>query len=514
MCGIFGRISVENKPLAKDKFNALGVINDSRGGDSCGIFFDGHVEYGFKDTKYYSDFLLDSKLLKQTHETKVSIGHCRKASIGDISLSTAQPVCITDQNGNIEFVLIHNGTIYNYEDLAKKYIPNIDIKWLTDSQVMARIFYYTGYNALAEYDGAAVFVIIDYRDQPQNLPRVFMYKGASKLYENSKDETTERPLYVLFNEEELWFSSIAPMLDAILYPQSCLSITPNMLIELKHSEKIELISIMTVDRSKCIQSKKYTYATSYNNYGKYNYYDNHYDYSEGNKNTGGKFGNFEKAQKPIKGVDNKTVWVVDSDTNVKDRMCIHEDGLYRINKELAHGKFNLSRFGYIYINVQNDSYYFFQGRLLPNEKILNMLLTVCEHFNLKPIDLDAEFSEVIDKYSYIPVVNIVEDRQTKERSLEIFEVDDFDNILSYTGTICPLFSSTCNQFNVVDGVLVDKETSVKINANSDAFHIFKEMWEDIDIDVETVDIMDHIRVRSLKDMRYGTDREKTKLLSE
>ena len=47
-------------------------------------------------------------------------------------------------------MLLHNGTIFNYEDLAKKYIPDIDIKGMTDSQVMEQIFYYKGYDARFE----------------------------------------------------------------------------------------------------------------------------------------------------------------------------------------------------------------------------------------------------------------------------------------------------------------------------------------------------------------------------
>ena len=47
MCGIFGHISLEKKK----KFNfplfaTLGIHNDTRGGDSCGIFIDGKSEYG------------------------------------------------------------------------------------------------------------------------------------------------------------------------------------------------------------------------------------------------------------------------------------------------------------------------------------------------------------------------------------------------------------------------------------------------------------------------------------
>jgi hypothetical protein len=63
----------------------------------------------------------------------VALGHCRKASVGKVSIETAQPVVIENENGDVDYVLIHNGTIYNYRELAQKYIPDMNIaepqKW-------------------------------------------------------------------------------------------------------------------------------------------------------------------------------------------------------------------------------------------------------------------------------------------------------------------------------------------------------------------------------------------------
>ena len=51
MCGIFGIINTKKTKLDKKCFNVLGINNDSRGGDSCGIFIDGEVEYGVNTEK-------------------------------------------------------------------------------------------------------------------------------------------------------------------------------------------------------------------------------------------------------------------------------------------------------------------------------------------------------------------------------------------------------------------------------------------------------------------------------
>ena len=113
MCGIFGMISKKARPFNKRAFCTMGVRNDSRGGDSCGIFIDGNVEYGVDKEKLFISFFRKSALLNITTQCKIALGHCRKASVGKVSLETAQPVVITNEEGQIDFVLIHNGTITN-----------------------------------------------------------------------------------------------------------------------------------------------------------------------------------------------------------------------------------------------------------------------------------------------------------------------------------------------------------------------------------------------------------------
>lgn len=221
-CGIFGIINTKKPmPFNYSAFGVMGIANDSRGGDSCGVFIDGNTDYGTYKTKYFADHLYESKVLAEAKGKKISValGHCRKAStgMGPFDEAHAQPVVLTDKSGKVNFVMIHNGTIFNYKELAKKYIPTIDIKDMTDSQVMARIFYYAGYQALSEYYGGAVFFIIDYRlpDHP-----AFIFQGKSKKYNYvSSDEELERPFYFVHNKEtgEFAFSSIFIHLD-VLYP--------------------------------------------------------------------------------------------------------------------------------------------------------------------------------------------------------------------------------------------------------------------------------------------------------
>lgn len=254
MCGLYGIINSKMSSFQKDIFTVLGIANDRRGKDSCGIFIDGKVEYGIGKRALFEDFFWDSELLNNTTQCQIALGHDRKASSGGVTLEKAHPIIIKNDNGDVDFVLIHNGTIHNYEELAKKYIPNEDCKNLSDSQVLALILYHTGFDVLSEYNGGTAFVAVDYR---KGEPITYLYKGASKMYAGDKTEEVERPLFLTFNEDRLIFSSIASFLCALV---------PDEVYEAKDNRVYKYVNgklylIKTIDRSKCQQYRSYYSGT-------------------------------------------------------------------------------------------------------------------------------------------------------------------------------------------------------------------------------------------------------------
>ena len=273
MCGLYGIINNGPRPFKKDIFKALGIINDRRGGDSCGVFIDGKVEYGITKQALFENFFWDSELINNTDTCEIALGHDRKASVGAITVEKAHPILIKNDKGEVDFALVHNGTIYNYEALAKEYIPDIDCKGLSDSQVLALIIYHKGFDVLSKYNGGAAIVAVDYR---KGHPRTFLFKGASKERAVDKEISYERPLHFYVSKEELIFSSIASMLCALC--------DDNRVYEAKDNkvylyEKGKLYTYRDIDRSKCQQQKEiasYTYAYSgYNSYGS-GYYSDKY----------------------------------------------------------------------------------------------------------------------------------------------------------------------------------------------------------------------------------------------
>lgn len=348
MCGIFGMFSKKTRPFNKRAFCTMGVRNDSRGGDSCGVFIDGQVEYGVDKQKTFICFFRDSILLNNTTECKVALGHCRKASVGKISIETAQPVVLYNEAGEVDYVLIHNGTIYNYKELAQKYIPDINIEGLTDSQVMARIFYHKGYDMLDEYIGGAVFVIHDYR-----IGRSLIFKGSSKKYTTSKEAEEERPLYYCWHNGRFVFSSIFETLYAFYYEEDVYTLTPNKLYNIK-SDRLKLVR--EYKRENVTQCKPITtYPSLYGSGWEDDDYMYGYHKHKGNHQT-------------------------PNHANEMKSYLIKYDGLNYIdeNKAPMHGVYQVSSYGYVFPNKKNKETWlnevaFFLGKMLKCPQAFKLL---------------------------------------------------------------------------------------------------------------------------------------------
>ena len=200
-CGLFAFLSdraTGSQKFSWDKFNHLGLDNDERGGDSIGRMvgdtIDKFVSKKAKTT--YQEYVINIKNGEPSH---IALGHTRKASVGEISEATAQPIVLNLPDNQGKFVMIHNGTLHNWEDLAKKY--NVDKSGKSDSMVFAEIIMNNGYNVLTEYVGTAALIIRDDRE-PDTLK---VFKGLSKTHSSKLEE--ERPLYYYQESETSMYIS-------------------------------------------------------------------------------------------------------------------------------------------------------------------------------------------------------------------------------------------------------------------------------------------------------------------
>jgi hypothetical protein len=230
-CGIFGWFGRNPKKFNKDKFDKLGIFNVDRGRTSCGVSIDGDLFLGIDNEKLYTDFIKGRNF--QPKLFPYALGHTRAASVGNaISLDNVHPFGFGDlknQDDLYEFIGCHNGTIYNAEDLAKKY--NVEIKETKtvfnqhnvkqqitrtkiDSELMLEILYTNkNYKVLSEYNGTAAMVFINLNEPNA----VFVWKGASKYYSSlNAVSSEERPLfYYKETRNSLYISSIEDSLLTI-----------------------------------------------------------------------------------------------------------------------------------------------------------------------------------------------------------------------------------------------------------------------------------------------------------
>lgn len=428
MCGLFGIISKEKVNVDKRVIATLGMLNDTRGGDACGLFIDGQIEYGTEgdNVKFYN-FFQQSKLFKEAKKANVVLGHCRKASVGGKSADKAQPIVIREGD-EIKFVLLHNGTIKNYADLAKKYIPDEDITGLSDTQIMAKIFYLAGYDCLGEYNGGAVFVIADYRGE---TPEIRLWCGWSKDYSYSKEITPERPLFITLFSNRLAFSSIKEGLDCLYPDMKTLSIKPNTLCKFEDGR---LLIDREFDRSNCIQ----TPTTSYRSSGLYDDDRDYYSNSYGGAHTPGSgktiYSSCKTKETPKE--EEKTTSLepsfratqINSEVDLSvfsNSLCVDSNTLryfllkkddYGINRvefnaahgRLLHGIYRVSSMGLIqerdssYGNVKCSLFAFYNGRLLKNVDCYKFIRDVASLWNVEFAEMGNFAPYLIDALSVYP----------------------------------------------------------------------------------------------------------------
>lgn len=401
MCGIFGQINKKQGQFNFPAFATLGIANDSRGGDSCGVFIDGKTEYGVNDKKLFAKFIETSKLVNNTVKCNIALGHCRKASIGSIDLARAQPVVIKENNA-VKFVLVHNGTIHNYKQLAAKYIPNINIDNMSDSQVMAQIFYHVGYDCLEEYTGGAVFVIVDYRTKE---PTIYFFKGKSKYYTTSSTACDERPFYFVTVRNTILFSSIYTWLTPFAQQEQIYTIEPNNLIQVKD---LQLFIIKTYNRENNIQTQQ-PVSNSYTN-----------PYIQ----------------------------------NV-NKLHMESSGLYVQDGKLVHGLRYVEVDGTIKWSLQSKAIYFWHGRALINQEAFSFLTRFAQTSNIPEEKLHLYIPKTIHMLSFYPIFT-----HTISKRYLTDEIADTDlvwfngvNYIPYTGAVA--FLDDSGIASIIDGCYAD-----------------------------------------------------------
>ena len=119
MCGIFGMTTNSPRKINEGYVKILGIYNESRGKNSCGITYDGEIYYGVDKDALVSNFFKGRTF--KPKEFSYIFGHTRQSSVGIVNRYNAHPFGYGENNINqgYETCLVHNGTLLNYEELAK-----------------------------------------------------------------------------------------------------------------------------------------------------------------------------------------------------------------------------------------------------------------------------------------------------------------------------------------------------------------------------------------------------------
>ncbi|UXS76075.1 glutamine--fructose-6-phosphate transaminase (isomerizing) [Staphylococcus chromogenes] len=130
MCGIVGYIGTQNaKEILLRGLEKL----EYRGYDSAGIAT--RNEQGVTVTKAQGRIAELRKEAEKAGDGSTGIGHTRWATHGVPSYENSHP----HQSSSERFTLVHNGVIENYEELKQEYIPHVELKSETDTEVIVQL---------------------------------------------------------------------------------------------------------------------------------------------------------------------------------------------------------------------------------------------------------------------------------------------------------------------------------------------------------------------------------------
>ncbi|MBX2958856.1 MAG: asparagine synthase (glutamine-hydrolyzing) [Flavobacteriales bacterium] len=160
MCGIVGIITKKNV-LSENLIQKMTSTLNHRGPDSMGVFVDKNI----------------------------ALGHAR-LSIIDLSNNANQPM--TSHNGR--YVMVYNGEIYNYGEIATEIKQNfhVDFRTSSDSEVILEAFSHYGMSFVEKLNGMFAIAIYD-----KQLRELFLFR----------DRIGIKPLHYYNDGEHILFAS-------------------------------------------------------------------------------------------------------------------------------------------------------------------------------------------------------------------------------------------------------------------------------------------------------------------
>lgn len=479
-CGLFGFIGSDMRRFDSDKFNILGLYNDSRGGDACGRVIDNLVEhsseYGFRDYKDYGSYYDMTKPKK----FGTVIGHTRKASVGGHLKMYTQPFVIRNPKSldKVIYAGAHNGTLHNYEELAEMYkLPKMttyvdqetgeskEVK-SNDTQVLLSVLMaQKDYSILEKYNGGAALV---WHDRITNS--TYLFRGVSKKYASGKPEE-ERPLYLLSEGPKThWFSSMEEPLMMIAKSEEpkISMIDPNTVYVFK---KGELVDKFEVNRSEAQQNRVYKTSNQTGSGGKrndYGYDSNFYDDDYYGRYSGyGDYPSVDAISSDALADDVNTLPEGNENAHAKvlaesiASSAYHGDKvyfsrfLYYHNGRKCHGIYHLDAAGNVRAGIgkYTRKYQFFEGLMLQETAPFYNIVSQVKKLKSGTIYMGSKLDELLYEFVVYPFV-------THANGMGQPVTSQYAKY-RFNGTVSPLFSQ--KDYRIVDGNIMSVSTRMVYN---------------------------------------------------
>jgi predicted glutamine amidotransferase len=472
-CGLFGWSGSHPSRFNRYIFTMLGLANENRGTDSCGIYSNKEAVFGVRGNSRFSEFMKEIKPIKVGRECVV-IGHTRKASVGIVNEENAQPIILSkDSDESAEIILTHNGTISDPEDLAKEF--GIDASTLdTDSQILASIMAQSKnpLKVLSHYVGtAALAFYLPKKDE------FYLYKGHSSNYVDSSYASEERPLYyVQDGKNNLYYSSIESILKIVSKNKNDVKEVPDG--KALKIQKGEIIEEIDIDRTKVGQKAPFKTHKSSHSYMSNNYAYDGYDDDFGRRHwpypSVRNYGSHTPAKKDNDSEEESksssaTNTVYSNPTHINDisfggtvkmpNKLIYDKGRYFLDEKLASGILYVNPRGYVKSTHLVDvlPIAFIQGVMLDSiQSFQNADKLVKTHYNNL---YDKDLFNRILKVAALPIAKSVYST-TPDNAL--YYIDPIHKIpVKFSGKFRPYF--TPFDLQCVDGMItkVSRETDFK-----------------------------------------------------
>jgi len=200
-CGLAGFYPKPGKQGDIEKIFMMGIMNEQRGTDNCGMTIGNERFTGLKGLATARDFIniKGAALRKVNLKNKAMIFHTRKSSFGSSQETNVHPFIL--ETDNKYFVLAHNGVLRTEHELKRDFFPDVPhIELSIDSHYLLHGL------ARAHYSDVDRDAFI--KAYKGDAALLYYTNNTFHAWKGGHNNIEERPMYYIETPEGWYFCSI------------------------------------------------------------------------------------------------------------------------------------------------------------------------------------------------------------------------------------------------------------------------------------------------------------------